>query len=46
MQFEGTERRHTESELVLQLRVPDGLGRLAHLPQKLLQAPHAADDAA
>lgn len=36
----------TFRELVLQLRVPDGLGRLAHLAQQLLQAPHTADDAA
>lgn len=35
----------TFSELVLQLRVADGLGGGAHLPQNLLQAPHAADDA-
>lgn len=35
----------TFSELVLQLCVADGLGCGAHLPQNLLQAPHAADDA-
>lgn len=44
------ESRHqgalTFGELVLQLSVPDGFRRLTHLPQQLLQAPHAADDAA
>ena len=32
-------------KLVLELRVANVLGRLHHLPEQLLQSPHAPDDA-